>query len=113
MHPYTSTRTSDHFFPLPRLDHSTKHLIEDYTDEVVSQLEYIARTQFEGFTEQARLEFFNDTRQSFGNTALLLHGGATFGMNTCVCCCRSLVNGHWLSVSRICTGRLASAADTA
>ncbi len=34
----------------------------------------------EDFNLQARLEFFNDTRQSFGGTALLLQGGATFGI---------------------------------
>lgn len=58
----------------------TKHLIEEYTEEVVSQLEYIARTSMEGFTQQSKFEFFSDTRQSFGNTALLLNGGVSFGL---------------------------------
>lgn len=58
----------------------TKHLIEDYTDEVVSQLEHLAQCQVEGFSHRAKIDFFNDTRQGFGNSALLLNGGATFGM---------------------------------
>lgn len=45
------------------------------------QLELIANlpSNTMDFSEQHKIEFFNDTRQSFGNTALLLHGGATFG----------------------------------
>lgn len=58
----------------------TKHLIEDYTQEIVSQLEYLAFHEFEYFPEQSKLEFFTDTRQSFGNTSLLLDGGAGFGL---------------------------------
>jgi hypothetical protein len=41
----------------------TKHLIEDYTEDVVNQLEYLADTEFEEMTEQSKLEFFSDTRQ--------------------------------------------------
>lgn len=47
---------------------------------MVSQLEYLANSELEGLSPQAKVEFFTDTRQSFGNTALLLNGGATFGM---------------------------------
>ena len=54
----------------------TKKLIEDYTQEIVTQLEYIGEKDFIGCS---KLEFFNDTRQSFGSTALVLYGGATFG----------------------------------
>jgi hypothetical protein len=57
----------------------TKHLIEDYTEEVVHQLDYLASSNIDGFGDQAKIDFFSDTRQGFGNTALLLHGGATFG----------------------------------
>lgn len=56
----------------------TKRLIHDYLDEVVQSLNYIANEP--DLAYQTKLEFFTDTRQSFGNTALLLHGGATFGM---------------------------------
>ncbi|KAG9304953.1 hypothetical protein G9A89_003122 [Geosiphon pyriformis] len=58
----------------------TKKLIEDYTQEVVDQLECIACTDFNDLTLQSKIEFFNDTRQSFGCTALVLYGGATFGL---------------------------------
>jgi TAG lipase/lysophosphatidylethanolamine acyltransferase len=58
----------------------TKNLIESYTDEVVDSLEFLANHDFQEFSNQAKLEFFNDTKQSFGHTALLLQGGATFGM---------------------------------
>ncbi|KAG0006516.1 hypothetical protein BGZ65_007133 [Modicella reniformis] len=65
----------------PRLfSHSflgTKHLIESYIDEVVSQLEHVAETSL---SRQAKIDFFMETRQSFGSSALLLHGGASFGM---------------------------------
>jgi TAG lipase/lysophosphatidylethanolamine acyltransferase len=48
-------------------------------DEVVSQLEYIETTG--ELNPQAKLKFFMDTRQSFGCSALILQGGATFGMS--------------------------------
>lgn len=55
----------------------TKTLIESYVNEVCSQLSKICND-----TElplQTKLEFFQDTKQSFGNTALVFAGGATFG----------------------------------
>ncbi|TPX61115.1 hypothetical protein SpCBS45565_g07347 [Spizellomyces sp. 'palustris'] len=58
----------------------TKSLIEDYLNQVVTQLQYIQRNDFEVLSPQQKVEFFHDTRQSFGNTALLLEGGATFGL---------------------------------
>ncbi|GBC03237.1 hypothetical protein RclHR1_05020014 [Rhizophagus clarus] len=58
----------------------TKRLIEDYTKEVVTQLEYIAEKDFIDLPQYSKLEFFNDTRQSFGCTALVLYGGAAFGL---------------------------------
>ncbi|RUP50561.1 hypothetical protein BC936DRAFT_138642 [Jimgerdemannia flammicorona] len=58
---------------------STKQLIEDYMQEVVSQLDHIAATNFSELNPQAKLDFFNDTRQSFGCSALVLHGGSAFG----------------------------------
>lgn len=48
-------------------------------EEVVSQLGYIAGTDSSKLNPQAKLDFFNDTRQSFGCSALVLYGGATFG----------------------------------
>ncbi|KAK3813685.1 MAG: hypothetical protein JOS17DRAFT_453596 [Linnemannia elongata] len=58
----------------------TKHLIESYMDEVVSQLEHVADTSHATLSRQAKIDFFMETRQSFGSSALLLHGGASFGM---------------------------------
>ncbi|KAK3814183.1 MAG: acyl transferase/acyl hydrolase/lysophospholipase [Benniella sp.] len=58
----------------------TKHLIESYMDEVVSQLEHVAEAGHTTLSRQAKIDFFMETRQSFGSSALLLHGGASFGM---------------------------------
>jgi TAG lipase/lysophosphatidylethanolamine acyltransferase len=59
----------------------TKHLVEDYIEEVVRQLEIIYNSNDPAvWTEHSKVELFADTRQSFGNSALLLHGGATFGL---------------------------------
>jgi TAG lipase/lysophosphatidylethanolamine acyltransferase len=49
-------------------------------NEVVSQINYIADNDFSELTGQVKTDFFTDTRQSFGSTALLLQGGATFGL---------------------------------
>uniref|UniRef100_A0A1D1Z9S9 Triacylglycerol lipase SDP1 n=1 Tax=Anthurium amnicola TaxID=1678845 RepID=A0A1D1Z9S9_9ARAE len=58
----------------------TKKLIEDYTKEVVTQLEYIGEKDFIDLPQHSKLEFFNYTRQSFGCSALVLYGGAMFGL---------------------------------
>lgn len=60
----------------------TKLLIEDYIREVIQGLEFIDNLPAENgmITDQKRLDFFHDTRQSFGRTALVLHGGTMFGM---------------------------------
>ncbi|KAI8605857.1 hypothetical protein EDD21DRAFT_362537 [Dissophora ornata] len=58
----------------------TKYLIESYMDEVVSQLEHVAEASHATLSRQAKIDFFMETRQSFGSSALLLHGGASFGM---------------------------------
>ncbi|CAG8466845.1 11391_t:CDS:10 [Ambispora gerdemannii] len=55
----------------------TKKLIEDYTQEVVRQLEYIGNTDLQ---LRSKIDFYYETRQSFGCTALVLYGGATFGL---------------------------------
>ncbi|RHZ46546.1 hypothetical protein Glove_615g23 [Diversispora epigaea] len=58
----------------------TKKLIEDYTKEVITQLEYIGEQDFSEIPKLSKMEFFNDTRQSFGSTALVLYGGTSFGL---------------------------------
>lgn len=67
----------------------TKHLIESYMDEVVSQLEHVAETSHATLSRQAKIDFFMETRQSFGSSALLLHGGASFGTVMDIGPCRS------------------------
>jgi hypothetical protein len=60
----------------------TKRLIEDYIDEVVKQLIYICDSpDTADNTLDNKLDFFRNTRQYFGRTALLLSGGATLGLN--------------------------------
>nr|CAG8592636.1 13532_t:CDS:10 [Entrophospora candida] len=58
----------------------TKRLIEAYINEVVKQMNIICDTESDEISTKAKLEFFTNTRQSFGRTALLLSGGATFGL---------------------------------
>ncbi|KAJ3373048.1 hypothetical protein GGF31_001035 [Allomyces arbusculus] len=61
----------------------TKHLIEAYNREVVKCLDIIcsAREGPMALDDRARMEFFLNTRQSFGRTALLLSGGATLALH--------------------------------
>eukprot|EP00698_Gefionella_okellyi_P021491 TRINITY_DN6985_c0_g1_i1.p1 TRINITY_DN6985_c0_g1~~TRINITY_DN6985_c0_g1_i1.p1 ORF type:complete len:533 (-),score=80.00 TRINITY_DN6985_c0_g1_i1:16-1614(-) len=58
----------------------TKHLIGDYVNEVVRQLEYLCNTDFGDFSTEEKFAFFHETRQSFGRSALMLSGGAGFGL---------------------------------
>ncbi|CAH1757490.1 15814_t:CDS:10 [Entrophospora sp. SA101] len=58
----------------------TKRLIEAYITEVVKQMNIICDTESDELSIKAKLEFFTNTRQSFGRTALLLSGGGTFGL---------------------------------
>eukprot|EP01133_Synstelium_polycarpum_P007250 gene7250-8428_t len=59
----------------------TKLVIEEYVEEVVKQLNFIAHLpEDEEFTLEKKFDFFYETRQSFGRSALLLSGGATLGM---------------------------------
>ncbi|KAL7748861.1 triacylglycerol lipase [Sorochytrium milnesiophthora] len=58
----------------------TKYTIEEYMSEVVSLLDFIAETPFSDCTPQVKMEFFHETKQSFGCTALVLQGGATIGL---------------------------------
>lgn len=51
-------------------------------NEIVAHLEYIGIDQdFPVLNYQAKLDIFSDIRQSFGCSALVLYGGATFGMS--------------------------------
>lgn len=57
----------------------TKEVIEEYIRQVVHQIEYIRDHALEEISPRAKVDFLSDTRQSFGGTALLLQGGASFG----------------------------------
>lgn len=56
----------------------TKKLIEDYMEEVVTQIEYIESTP--DFDAPTKMKFFSDTRQSFGCSALVLQGGTALAL---------------------------------
>lgn len=64
----------------------TKLLIEDYVAHVAAAVAHVARhptapaPERSRLTGQARLDVLHDTRQAFGRSALLLQGGAAFGL---------------------------------
>ncbi len=58
----------------------TKQLIQDYVQEVVSALNEICDSEFEGFSAADKLKFFHETALSYGRSALMLSGGATLGL---------------------------------
>ena len=56
----------------------TKALIEDYVDEVVNQLLFLAKTDTAPvLSPMQKLLFFRETRHAFGRTALMLSGGGS------------------------------------
>ncbi|KZF26452.1 hypothetical protein L228DRAFT_257889 [Xylona heveae TC161] len=63
----------------------TKLLIEDYITQVALAIEYVTALPTSsghegGLTSQAKLDLLHDTRQAFGRSALVLQGGAIFGL---------------------------------
>ena len=58
----------------------TKNLITDYLDEVCASLRWICETDFPHFSLVDKLEFFERTHQAFGESALMLSGGAALGL---------------------------------
>ena len=57
----------------------TKRIIEKYIDEVIKSLRTIYMADPSNLSIEKKLEFFSETRHSYGRTALMLSGGATFG----------------------------------
>jgi len=57
----------------------TKQLITDYIDEVVSALEHIAAVPEEVISADEKLDFFRRARHCYGQSALMLSGGAVLG----------------------------------
>lgn len=63
----------------------TKLLIEDYITQAALAIEHVTSyptidTVHGGLTDQAKLDLLHDTRQAFGRSALVLQGGAIFGL---------------------------------
>ncbi|MBF0225907.1 MAG: DUF3336 domain-containing protein [Desulfobacterales bacterium] len=58
----------------------TKKLIEEYVNEVSSILEYLCDNEFDDLPFPLKIQFFEETAHSFGRSALLLSGGASFGL---------------------------------
>lgn len=58
----------------------TKHLIEEYINQVCDSLNFLCDNPIPGFSTADKLRFFRDTLTSYGRPALLLSGGATLGM---------------------------------
>jgi hypothetical protein len=57
----------------------TKKLIEDYHSEVIKSIQMIYYYKGPKLNFDQKLEFFAQTRHSYGRTALFLSGGASFG----------------------------------
>lgn len=58
----------------------TKHLIDDYIDEVCTCLQQLRDSRDPSLSPEAKLQFFEETALSFGRSALMLSGGATLGL---------------------------------
>ena len=58
----------------------TKHLIEEYVDEIVSALDYISTIpQSSEITKEDKLDFFERASHCFGRSALMLSGAGSLG----------------------------------
>src|SRR5690606_30078462 len=58
----------------------TKRLIENYLAEVSTALNYLCDNEFEEFPFKDKLDFFETTGQAFGQSCLMLSGGAALGL---------------------------------
>lgn len=64
----------------------TKKLIEDYIEEVCQCLYYVCEHDFDFLPAADKYCFFEDTKHSYGQPALMFSGGATLGLfHTGVC----------------------------
>jgi NTE family protein len=57
----------------------TKHLIEDYVDEIVHALEHLAELPEEDISTANKLDFFYRANHCYGRSALMLSGGGVLG----------------------------------
>eukprot|EP00835_Amoeboradix_gromovi_P005354 NODE_495_length_7749_cov_0.107974.p2 type:complete len:587 gc:universal NODE_495_length_7749_cov_0.107974:5412-3652(-) len=58
----------------------TKYLIEAYNEETANALDFIVQNEFNGISLENKDLFLTQTRLAFGNSALVLNGGATIGL---------------------------------
>ncbi|MFP1679820.1 DUF3336 domain-containing protein [Alloalcanivorax sp. C16-2] len=58
----------------------TKQLIERYLDEVCTALEWVCDGDFKDFGLKQKLDFFETTGAAFGQSCLMLSGGAALGL---------------------------------
>ena len=58
----------------------TKNLVHDYLNEVCTSLRWIAETDFPHYNFVKKLAFFERMSSSFGQSALMLSGGAALGL---------------------------------
>ncbi len=62
-----------------RAKYSTKRLIIEYIDEIVSSLDYLAGLRSDVISFEERIEFFRRASHCCGRSALMLSGGAMLG----------------------------------
>ncbi|TDG13465.1 DUF3336 domain-containing protein [Seongchinamella unica] len=55
----------------------TKHLIEDYIDEIVHTLEYLAQEDSSGISPEEKLDFFRRASHCFGHSAFMMSGSGS------------------------------------
>lgn len=58
----------------------TKRLVTDFLKEVERGMQYVCDNPLPGVTDTQKLDLFRDAERVFGNTALMLSGGAAFGI---------------------------------
>ncbi len=58
----------------------TKYLVTEFLDEVERSMNFICDHDMPGVTEQQKLRLFRDAERVYGRPALMLSGGAAFGV---------------------------------
>jgi NTE family protein len=58
----------------------TKYIISEYFAEIENSINFICDNPFSGITDDDKLKIFEEGNRIHGNTALMLSGGASFGI---------------------------------
>ena len=58
----------------------TKYIISEYFQEIENSINFICDNDFSGITDNDKLKIFEEGNRIHGNTALILSGGASFGI---------------------------------